>query len=228
MKVKALSIAGSVGAAVMSMVCCVGPVALSALGLSGGALFAQLTPFRWYWISLAAIMLGLGFYLTYRPRKVACADGTCKIERAGRSNKIAIWSATVAVAVMIALPYVLGIVATDGSSASLESLTPPASHSIMPSEPVPSQLAVPSPATPVVLHLLTLSVQGMDCPACPLTVKNSIASAPGVVSAQVTLEPPQAVVLYNAAATSPDEIIKSLNAPYTATITSDAIYRDPR
>jgi mercuric ion transport protein len=226
MQGKTFPIVGSVGGAIMSMVCCVGPLVLSALGLGGGAVLAQLTPFRWYWIAISVVMLGIGFYLTYRPRKVACEDGTCKIERAGRWNKIAVWSATVAVAVMVALPYALGVVATQGSSASLDKAIPPASQSTMPSEPTQSQPVVNASATTVVLHQLTLSVKGMDCPACPLTVKNFIAGVPGVTSAQVTLEPPQAVVIYDAAETSPDHIVKSLKEPYTATIVADMLVKN--
>lgn len=217
---KLVSIIGSIGAGIFSMVCCVGPVVLSAFGLGGEALLAQLTPLKPYWIGLSIIMLAAGFYLTYRPRKVACEDGTCKIERAGLWNKIAIWSATVGVAVMIALPYALGIVASqDAAMTAMQEATPPV---VQPASTAPT---TPAPATPapIALHQLTLAVQGMTCEACPLTVKNFISSVDGVKGVTVTLQPPHAVVIYNAIKTSPDQIVKSLKEPYVATILADAL-----
>jgi copper chaperone CopZ len=220
MQGKSATILGSIGAGILSMVCCVGPVALSALGLGGGALLAQLTPLQPYWIALSVVMLGIGFYLTYRPRRVVCEDGTCKIERAGFWNKIAIWSATVGVAVMIALPYALGIVASqDAAMTATHKATAPAV------QPASASSTTPVPATPVTLHQLTLAVQGMTCEACPLTVKNFIGSVRGVTGVKVTFEPPHAVVVYDAATTSPDEIVKSLKEPYVATIFADALVK---
>jgi len=262
MRGKVLSVMGSVGAGIMSMVCCVGPVVLSALGLGGGAFLAQLTPFRPYWIGVSVIMLALGFYLTYRPRKVECEDGTCRIERAGLWNKIAIWSATAAVAVMFALPYALGTLASQDNTASLEKAAPPAARqSASPSQPAPQhpsmETAAKSPeATPstapkqpaqaatasvanqekpaaaqtiattapvVAMHQLTLAVQGMTCPACPLTVKNYIYTTPGVTDAKVTLEPPQAVVFYDAVKADANVILASLKEPYKGTVVSDEL-----
>jgi mercuric ion transport protein len=220
MQGKSATILGSVGAGILSMVCCVGPVVLSALGLGGGALLAQLTPLQPYWIGLSVVMLGIGFYLTYRSRKVPCEDGTCTIEHASLWNKVAIWSATVGVAVMIALPYALGIVASqDTAMSAMQKATAPVV------QPASASLTTPVPATPVTLHQLTLAVKGMTCEACPLTVKNFIGSVSGVTGVKVTLEPPQAVVIYNAAATSPDQIVKSLKEPYVATIVADALIK---
>jgi mercuric ion transport protein len=223
MKSKALSITGSIGAGVMSIVCCVGPIVLSALGVGGGALLAQLSPFRPYWIGLSVLILGVGFYLTYRPRTLTCADGTCKIERAGRWNKIALWSATVALAVIIALPYALGALAAQSTPVVQAPILPVSpTVTVTVSQPAPAQPGAPAAAVGTTLHELTLNVQGMYCLACPLVVKNFISSVPGVASVQVTFAPPHAVVVYDAAKTAPDQIIKSLHEPYSATILTDA------
>jgi len=47
----------------------------------------------------------LAFYLTYRKREVICEDGTCKIKGASKWNKIALWGATLLIALLLAFPY---------------------------------------------------------------------------------------------------------------------------
>lgn len=48
----------------------------------------------------------------------------------------------------------------------------------------------------------TLSVPGMTCSACPVTVKKALSKVPGVEKTQILLEQRQAVVTYDDAKTS--------------------------
>jgi mercuric ion binding protein len=60
-------------------------------------------------------------------------------------------------------------------------------------------LAAPAWAAP---KTVTLSVPGMTCAACPITVKTALAKTPGVSQAKVNYEKRQAVVVFDDAKTS--------------------------
>ena len=74
-----LAVGGVLGALAASS-CCIAPLVLFALGVSGAwiANLTQLAPYQPFFIAATAACLGAGYWLVYRARKVACADGeTC-------------------------------------------------------------------------------------------------------------------------------------------------------
>ncbi len=106
-----LSVAADAGAIVSALVasaCCVGPLILALLGLGGGALLVKFEPYRSVFIAITVALLGAGFWLQYRRRKPARADGAacdCPAPRASRTGRVLLWVATVAVAGLLAFPY---------------------------------------------------------------------------------------------------------------------------
>ena len=52
------------------------------------------------------------------------------------------------------------------------------------------------------MKTVTLSVPGMYCAVCPITVRQALESVPGVSRASVTFEPKEAVVTFDDAKTS--------------------------
>ncbi len=56
---------GSVVAAFLASLCCLGPLFLGGLGL-GTVLVATFAPLRPYFLALSAILLAVGFYFVYR------------------------------------------------------------------------------------------------------------------------------------------------------------------
>ena len=66
---------------------------------------------------------------------------------------------------------------------------------------------------------VTLSVPGMDCPVCPITVKKALAKVDGVTNAEVNFDKRQATVTYDDARTSVEALTKATaNAGYPATV----------
>jgi mercuric ion transport protein len=67
---------GGVLAALAASSCCIVPLVLFALGISGAwiANLTQLAPYQPYFLAAAAGCLGTGYWLIYRSRKTACAD----------------------------------------------------------------------------------------------------------------------------------------------------------
>ncbi len=107
----------SVFTAFIASACCVGPLVFALLGLGGAGFLLQLEPYRPYFIGLTAVLLGTGFYLTYRKPNVApAAEGAegescaCPAPRASRAGRAVLWIATVLVVVAVAFPYIAAAV----------------------------------------------------------------------------------------------------------------------
>ena len=99
--------AGGMLGALASMSCCILPVALFTLGISGAWIgnLTALAPYQPIFFAATAGFLGVGYYLVYRQPKVACADGTCVRPLPNRSVKAMLWSATVLVLAAVAFDY---------------------------------------------------------------------------------------------------------------------------
>lgn len=70
---------------------------------------------------------------------------------------------------------------------------------------------------------VTLGVPGMTCSACPITVKKAISKVDGVKQAEVDFDKRQAVVTYDDAKVSTDQIMRATaNAGYPSTIKGGA------
>ena len=66
---------------------------------------------------------------------------------------------------------------------------------------------------------VTLSVPGMTCAACPITVKKALTKVNGVQKAEVSYEKREAVVTFDDAKTNADALTKATaNAGYPSSI----------
>jgi len=69
------------------------------------------------------------------------------------------------------------------------------------------------------IKTVTLSVPGMTCELCPITVKKALMKVPGVKNADVRYEARQAVVTYDDAKTGPNALTEATrNAGYPSTV----------
>lgn len=100
--------AGGILAALGASSCCILPLVLFSLGVSGawmGSLTA-LAPYQPLFIAAALAFLGVGFWRVYRRPKVACAEGSyCGRPASNRIAKIGLWTATVLVLAAATFPY---------------------------------------------------------------------------------------------------------------------------
>ena len=77
-------------------------------------------------------------------------------------------------------------------------------------------LAVPAWAA---IQTVTLSVPGMTCAACPITVKTALSKVQGVEKVVISFEKKQAVVMYDDARTNVDALTRATaNAGYPSTV----------
>ncbi|MBI3585854.1 MAG: cation transporter [Ignavibacteriales bacterium] len=180
---------GSVMTAIVASLCCLGPVLVALLGVGSIGAFAVFESYRPYLIGATGVLLGAAFYIVYKKREVRCEDGTCKIEDAGKWNKIGVWSATFLAVIAIAFPY-LGV-------------APPSSTNV----------TVQSKA------VVSLGIEGMDCKACAVGIEGSLASIHGVHKARINFEKGSGVVEYDSTLVKPDALIGRVKENgFTATI----------
>jgi mercuric ion transport protein len=99
--------AGGVLGALAASSCCILPLVLFGLGVSGAwiANLTRLAPYQPYFIAATAACLGGGYWLRYRSRKTACTDG--EVCARPLPNRI------VAMGLVLATVLVIGALALD-------------------------------------------------------------------------------------------------------------------
>lgn len=99
---------GSVLGALAASSCCILPLVLFSLGISGAwiANFTALAPYKAYFAAGTLALLGYGYYLVYVKPKQACADGSCARPLPSRLVKSSLWIATALVVAALAFDYV--------------------------------------------------------------------------------------------------------------------------
>lgn len=84
-------------------------------------------------------------------------------------------------------------------------------------------LAFMSSAALAAVQTITLSVPGMNCPVCPITVKKALEKVAGVKKAKVDFKSKEAMVTFEDARTNPDQLIKATtDAGYPSTLKGGA------
>ena len=99
--------AGGILGALAASSCCILPLALFGLGISGAWIgnLTALAPYQPIFFAATAGCLGVGYYLVYRQPKTVCADGSCARPLPRRGVKAALWAATVMVLAAVAFDY---------------------------------------------------------------------------------------------------------------------------
>ncbi len=103
-----IAAAGGLVGAIAASSCCVAPLVLFSLSVSGVWIgnLAALAPYQPIFVVITIGFLGYGYYLVYRKPKAACAeDQACARQGPRRTVKVALWVASVLVAAAMAFPY---------------------------------------------------------------------------------------------------------------------------
>ena len=99
-----LAVVGGILGAIAASSCCILPLALFSLGISGAWIgnLTALAPYQPYFIAATLACLGYGYWLVYRRNKIACAEGACARPLPNRIVKTGLVLATILVAGAIA------------------------------------------------------------------------------------------------------------------------------
>lgn len=193
-KTEALGI--GVGSGIIASICCLGPVFIVMLGLSGLGAALSLTRFQPYFLGLSIISMAGAVWVYLRKKN----QGHCDL-RVVRRNKgfiavvvtvMVVFYVTALYVVMPAVtPYIYGTV--DGST---------------------------YPQNPADLRQATLRIEGMTCPSCADGVESLLKQNEGVISADVDYFQGKGQVVYDPAKITIEEILNAIQ-PYTATVMED-------
>jgi mercuric ion transport protein len=95
---RTLIAAGGLLGALAASSCCVLPLVLFSLGMSGAWIgnFTRLAPYQPYFIAVTLVFLGIGYWFVHRAAKRTCTDGdACAHPLPNRLVKIALVVATI-------------------------------------------------------------------------------------------------------------------------------------
>ncbi|NRA87477.1 MAG: mercury transporter MerT [Rhizobiales bacterium] len=108
-KTKLIATGGILGA-IAASTCCIVPLVLFSLGISGawiGTLTA-LSPYKPIFIIITVGFLGYGYYRVYGLSKTTCEDGTvCTKPLPNKLVKTALWFSTILVIIAFAWPVII-------------------------------------------------------------------------------------------------------------------------
>ena len=216
---------GAIASAVAASVCCLGPLVLLALGVSG-AWIGNLTafePYRPIFMVATFVFLGFAFYKVYRKPQEACAtESYCANPKAERINKTVLWIVTILAVGLLALPYALPYLASanqeEGQAVRIVasgSQTKQAGSQTKQAYSQEKRRVPPGSKTKTVI----LDVRNMTCGSCPITVRKSLERLDGVLEVKATLKPPEAIVTYDPSRISiRDMIAATTNVGYPSSV----------
>lgn len=150
---------GAVASAALASMCCILPVGLGAVGLSGAVLSAFFEPLRPYFLALSAVLLIVGFYFAFR-RPAAGEACHAESSRLSRASRPTLFVAALATAVLAMFPSVSSL--ASGGAETLRS--------------------------DVESAVIVLQVDGMTCESCARGVRSELLDVPGVLDAAVSYE----------------------------------------
>lgn len=182
----------AVGSAIVASACCVGPLLLLSLGVSGAWIshLTRLEPYRPVFVTITMASLALAFYQVYRrPQAATCpAERTCAMPGTKRAYKTALWIVLALILGLLIFPY------------------------LVPQVFAGSQIAEQR-------EEVTMQVRNMTCGSCTVTVKKSLMRLEGVKHTKVTLNPPEAAVVYDPVKIKVEDLIQATtNAGYPSSV----------
>jgi len=99
---------GGVVGALLASSCCIVPLVLISLGVSGAWIgnVTALEPFKPIFVGIAVLFIGAGFWHVYFKKAATCEDGSyCAKPQSSRLIKLALWLATFAVILALTIDY---------------------------------------------------------------------------------------------------------------------------
>lgn len=102
--------AGSILGAVAASTCCIIPLVLFSLGISGAWIgrLTSLAPYQPIFMAVTIAFLGYGYWLVYRSTANACENGqVCAHPLPRRIVRLSLWVSTGLITLAITWPYVI-------------------------------------------------------------------------------------------------------------------------
>jgi mercuric transport protein len=193
------SLGAALGAALLASACCTVPLALVSLGI-GGVWISGLTalaPYRWIFVALAVSALGYAGVNEWRMSRRPDCDCETALSPAVRRSLLGV--AALAALALIVSPWLLArpsVSATQQTERAAADAARPVA-------------AAQSATVPASSQQVTLSVEGMTCSSCAITVRKALKGVAGVYDAKVTYEPARAVVRFDPAQATVEDLTQA-------------------
>ncbi len=181
-------------AAIVASMCCVVPLLLVGLGISGAWVInlKAFEPYRPLFILITLVLLGFAFYRVYHKPQNCSPDGFSANPRREKIMKKVLIVTTAFVLGLLAFPYV-----------------------------VPYVFGVAASQRNIQTKRVVLEVKNMTCASCPVTVRTNLMRVLGVQEVIVTFNSEEALVVYDSTKVSIDALIQATtNAGYPSSVRS--------
>lgn len=185
----------ALGAALGVSACCTIPLVLVSLGVSGAWIsgLTALAPYRWLFVAGAVGALSYAGYnewqLSRRP------DCDCETVFSSTTRRWLLIGGALAVVALVVSPW---LVAPSPSVATQQARTT-----------VVEEEGASGSNTPASFQQVVLEIEGMTCKACPSTVRKALEDIDGVYRAKTSFEPPEAVVRFDPATISVEDLTEA-------------------
>ena len=186
MKESKFALKSGLGAGLLAVLCCVGPVILVLLGFGGASVLFGLDQYKPYFIAAGLLVLAGASWYAVRKRNRCCTT----------SNKLKDIQ-------VVALIFAVGI----GSYLFLHYMVVPALSNVAANN-IESRHNSPAP-TEAVFPTLELRVEGMSCAGCAVGVKQALLDVPGVKEAEVDWQTGNVSVVYDPSETNIERILQA-------------------
>ncbi|MBV1897676.1 MAG: mercury transporter MerT [Rhodobacteraceae bacterium] len=105
--------AGGILGALAASTCCIVPLILISLGVSGAWIgnLTALEPYKPIFIMITLGFLGCGYWMVYRKPKVCAEDETCARPLPNRLVKSALWASTILIVIALFWNWIAPVVA---------------------------------------------------------------------------------------------------------------------
>ncbi len=185
-------VVAAIAAGILASACCTVPLLLVTLGVGGAWIsgFTALEPFRPYFIAVALGVLAYAGYREYRNARGPQCD--CEVTLNDKVRRVSL---------VVGALITLGLIVSPWVIKGMNDVS------------APEVFAQESG-----LEEAVLDIRGMTCDACSVTLHKALTRLDGVEAAEVTYEPPRAVVRYRPEVVSLDEIVRATaNVGYPGT-----------
>jgi copper chaperone CopZ len=156
---------------------------MALLGVGSGGLFSKFGGLRPYFMGMTGFFLGLAFYLTYKKRKVRCEDGTSKILRVPKWNKISLWIATILVVFFLAFPHLVGSLNTSSGSDQMKGE----------------------------ISEVRITVEGMTGSGCEFNIEGAVKKLDGIIMVKADYKKGEVIVKFEKGEANVDDMIEVIN-----------------
>lgn len=103
------ALAAGVLAALLASACCLGPLVLLTLGVSGAWIgnLTALDPYRPIFLGMALVALFFAWRRIFRPARACAPDDACAVPQMQTANRVFFWIVTALVLIALVFPYLM-------------------------------------------------------------------------------------------------------------------------